>query len=559
MFETRLWTTLVFVCALAVAAGCNHEKSRNPLSPSIAGPIEGVTIVPPGPMTTGDSLIPVADQPVTLVFSNATTNGERTVYYGVEIATDSGFTQIVHSASKIPADPLGQTSYQVPVTLDPEQTYYWRTRADDGANASEFSGPGTFEIYTPLSIKAPALVSPVSGTVLAGRKPTLVVDDTVISGPATDVRFRFELATDAGFANIVVVLDVAAEIAQVQAMNGRTSVGHDAALGPRGTVPGVGVNPANVSTGDLAWNTTHYWRARASAVGREGQVIGPWSATGSFVTGLEPVNIDAPTHVSPINGATAAANPPTFVVNNPAVSGQSGPITIHYHVATDSDFANVVSVFSAPMGSGPTTTAVSGSLADDTLFYWHMFATDGTTTGPWSTAQSFRTPAPPPPPPGGGGGGGCGGGGGGGGGGASDELDLSKVTWLHHNVSGWPKTSTVTSTSIGNPPICINHTKSGAWPGVYSGGAGTTVEGNPWVFANVGGKWYGATYEWLRPGQTCKGISASNIGAHIKKSPLTNWVPQSGETIGLMVSTPARFGPEGPVNERSNVVLTTWP
>ena len=384
MFETRLWTTLVFVCALAVAAGCNHEKSRNPLSPSIAGPIEGVTIVPPGPMTTGDSLIPVADQPVTLVFSNATTNGERTVYYGVEIATDSGFTQIVHSASKIPADPLGQTSYQVPVTLDPEQTYYWRTRADDGANASEFSGPGTFEIYTPLSIKAPALVSPVSGTVLAGRKPTLVVDDTVISGPATDVRFRFELATDAGFANIVVVLDVAAEIAQVQAMNGRTSVGHDAALGPRGTVPGVGVNPANVSTGDLAWNTTHYWRARASAVGREGQVIGPWSATGSFVTGLEPVNIDAPTHVSPINGATAAANPPTFVVNNPAVSGQSGPITIHYHVATDSDFANVVSVFSAPMGSGPTTTAVSGSLADDTLFYWHMFATDGTTTGPWS-------------------------------------------------------------------------------------------------------------------------------------------------------------------------------
>ena len=88
---------------------------------------------------------------------------------------------------------------------------------------------------------------------------------------------------------------------------------------------------------------------------------------------------------------------------------------------------------------------------------------------------------------------------------------------------------------------------------------GTTVEGNPWVFAKVDGRWYAATYEWLRPGQECKGISASNIGAHIKVSPLSRWTPQSGETIGLMVSTPARFGPQGPRHERSNVVRVRWP
>ena len=120
------------------------------------------------------------------------------------------------------------------------------------------------------------------------------------------------------------------------------------------------------------------------------------------------------------------------------------------------------------------------------------------------------------------------------------------------------KTSTITDTSIGDPPICIDHTKRGRWPKVSA--AGTTVEGNPWVFAKVNGRWYGATYEWLRPGQECKSsISASSIGDHIKKSPLKDWKPKSGEKIGLMVSTPARFGPEGPKRERSNVVMVTWP
>ena len=142
-------------------------------------------------------------------------------------------------------------------------------------------------------------------------------------------------------------------------------------------------------------------------------------------------------------------------------------------------------------------------------------------------------------------------------GGAADQLDLSQVTWLHTNVRGWAKTSTITNTSIGDPPICIDHTKRGDWPRVSAGG--TTVEGNPWVFAKVDGRWYAATYEWLRPGQECKGIAASNIGAHIKVSPLSRWTPQSGETIGLMVSTPARFGPQGPRHERSNVVRVRWP
>lgn len=139
----------------------------------------------------------------------------------------------------------------------------------------------------------------------------------------------------------------------------------------------------------------------------------------------------------------------------------------------------------------------------------------------------------------------------------ADQIDLSTVTWLDTNVSDWAQTSTITRVNIGSPPIGIEHTKAGQWPSITAGG--TVVEGNPWIFANIDGEWIAATYEWLRPGQTEKEISAENIGAHIKKPPLDGWRPKSGDTVGLMVSTPARLGPEGPINERSNVVLVTWP
>ena len=58
-------------------------------------------------------------------------------------------------------------------------------------------------------------------------------------------------------------------------------------------------------------------------------------------------------------------------------------------------------------------------------------------------------------------------------------------------------------------------------------------------FRQRDGVWYAATWEWLRPGQTSKPTSVVN-GAHIKKSPLQDFRPVSGETYGFMVSGLAR-------------------
>lgn len=160
---------------------------------------------------------------------------------------------------------------------------------------------------------------------------------------------------------------------------------------------------------------------------------------------------------------------------------------------------------------------------------------------------------------GGGGGSGSGGTGGGGGGGA-DEIDPNSVVWLHDNAANWAVTSTVTGTSISDAEICIAHTKAGQWPVISS------IEGNPWIIANIGGTWYAGTYEWLRPGQICKSLSssppstttASLMGQHIKVPPMSSWTPQSGQTVYLFVSTPARGG-LSTIDQRSNIVKTIWP
>lgn len=564
---------LSLVCAvLLLGTACESEKSRNPLSPNIAGPIEGVVISTPQLMVPSEAgLVAVASQPMTMTFANGMSNGERPVFYELQIARDSVFQELVHGAGQLAPDASGQTQYRVPVHLEPETTYYWRVRADDGANASVFSVPGSFDVYTPVTIAAPAVVSPVNGTLLDGRVATLVIEDAEITGPAESIRYRFEVSTDSGFGTLVTEAEVDGVVGTpVMAMVDMST------SAVAGSLRSSQLEWADVAravdsppAGDLDWNTTHYWRARATAVAREGLVIGPWSEVQTFTTSVEPVIIGAPLLASPIGGVTVDNNPPTFVVTNPSVSGTNGALTLNVLIASDSNFDNVLHSFSAPMSAGETTSVVTGVvLAEDQVFFWRASATDGTTTGPWSDVQSFRTVAAiPPPGPGddddggdddGGDddGGDDDGGDDNGGGGGSDELDLSSVTWLHSNISGWAQTSTITSVTISSSNICIRHTKAGAWPIVTVNG--TPLEGNPWVIANIGGRWYAGTYEWLRPGQICKGITASNIGPHIKKSPMANWVPRSGETVYFGVSTGARFG-GGHGDQRSNFVRMTWP
>ena len=369
------------------------------------------------------------------------------------------------------------------------------------------------------------------------------------------------------------------QVYRVEANGDLTMV--DSATAPQGG----GITSYTVQA-ELNDDTAHQWRVRAVFQGAHG----PWSEMAAFETNL-PAEILAPTPLQPALGEEVNSVRPILEVENPVTRGDPGPVMIEFEVATDSEFLNIVSVIAEEMGkhagintplTGPRQTALSREqrtsaqlnvdLEQGASYFWRARGSNG-------SVDTFPTVAAPPGSVLGefsetarfsvaadaatefrSGGGGAGGGGGGGSGTAADEIDLSQVVWLHTNISSWPQTSTITSTTIGAPPICINHTKVGQWPTGDFSGSGAIVDSNVWVFANIGGTWYAATWEWLRAGTTCKNLGASDFRTHVNGvPPLNSWTPKSGEKIGLMVSTPARLGPDGPVNERTNVVIRTWP
>lgn len=147
------------------------------------------------------------------------------------------------------------------------------------------------------------------------------------------------------------------------------------------------------------------------------------------------------------------------------------------------------------------------------------------------------------------------------------DFDINRVLWLHavsDNVENWRETSRVKGVSQKPDEICVRHTKSGQWP-VLEAGTDNAFEGNPWVVAKIGGRWYAGTYEWLRPGQECKRLDSEppeititdKLGPSVKKVPFTTWKPKIGEVVGFMMSTPARDA-RRTTNERSNIAFVSW-
>src|SRR5689334_12874419 len=73
-----LGSLLAAIGALTIGACVKYEKSQNPLSPTLAGPLPGVTITQPSPVQPNqNSRIPVDQQPIVLTVNNATTNSVR--------------------------------------------------------------------------------------------------------------------------------------------------------------------------------------------------------------------------------------------------------------------------------------------------------------------------------------------------------------------------------------------------------------------------------------------------------------------------------------------------
>src|SRR2546428_5841446 len=132
------------VGALTIGACVRYEKSENALSPTIAGPLPGVTITAPNAVQPGqNSRIQSDQQPIVLMVDNASTSGPRPLNYKFDVAVDGNFSNLVFTRDGI-APGNGRTSVRLPAALATGRNYFWRARAQDGANTGPYSGVGAF-------------------------------------------------------------------------------------------------------------------------------------------------------------------------------------------------------------------------------------------------------------------------------------------------------------------------------------------------------------------------------------------------------------------------------
>jgi hypothetical protein len=245
--------------AVTLLAGCDRVKSDNPLSPTIAGPIAGVTITAPRAIEpAAGQTVKDAEQPLRIVIENAQTNGVRPVTMSFEIAADADFRTIVFSQNGLAPSATGTTRVILPERLQAGRFYFWRTRALDGANSSEWSPSIRFEVQVNIIIGTPTPVSPTTSTRIASLSPELRVKNGTSSGPHGPLSYQFQISTNDTITAVV-----------GEGWSSESGSGETVYVGPR--LPN--------------YDETYYWRGRIS----DGTNTGPWSRTEVFRSPLLPV------------------------------------------------------------------------------------------------------------------------------------------------------------------------------------------------------------------------------------------------------------------------------
>ena len=256
--------SITYVLGLAVAvlaaSACETSKSSNPLSPTVAGPIPGVDITAPKLLEPASGTkIAIDNQPITLLIENASSTGVRPLNYTIEIATDTGFSNKVFSRDSIAPGTNGRTSVKLPDSLASggnTRSYFWRARAQDGANTGSFSS-SSFDVFTPIVIKEPGLRTPAANSTTPNLRPSLTIANAERSGPVGTISYLIEVATDGQFTNKF------ASFTAGEGSNGQTTFNL-----PR----------------DLSYSTVYYWHVRAF----DPTTNGPWSTIWAFQTLAQP-------------------------------------------------------------------------------------------------------------------------------------------------------------------------------------------------------------------------------------------------------------------------------
>ena len=251
-------------------------------------------------------------------------------YVAVSTSADFGTTAFTGQTANLYVEVPG---------LAASTKYYWKVYALRGDVHGPSSDTWSFTTVNSGHMAAPVLISPPNGTTGAPLRPVLTWH--AVTGAA---KYYVQVAKDEAFSTPVYTALVAA--------------------------PTVSVELPTLTKG-----TKYYWRVMAK--NEQGQ--SPWSTVWWFTTasGEPPA---APVLISPAIGSRVALRP---TLTWHAVTGATG-----YEVVVSASQSFVPVAWSANV---TTTSALTGTLAAGTKYYWHVKAKNASGGGAWSATWYFVT------------------------------------------------------------------------------------------------------------------------------------------------------------------------
>jgi len=166
------------------------------------------SVAVPQPLVPANgAVVAYASQPVTLTVQNAVVTSTGGTTYAFEIATDAAFTNKVQTKDPVAEGGGGQTSVKLDA-LAGSTIYYWHARATSGGTTGLFGSVYKFTVAPLTVLNPPVPIAPLSGS----NVPSLVtfrVTNAVRQGAVGALTYKFDIASDPGFASIIATGTVA--------------------------------------------------------------------------------------------------------------------------------------------------------------------------------------------------------------------------------------------------------------------------------------------------------------------------------------------------------------
>ena len=284
-------------------------------------------LVSPADVSTNISLTP------TLTWNNVNT----ATSYSMQVSTVIDFSSLIVNQTGLTA-----TQTTLSTSLNRITKYYWRVRATNSVGTGNWSAVWSFTTLNP-PLAVPTLSSPANGSVDVSFTPSLDWSDV-----AEATSYRVQVSASSDFA--VLTMDT----------------------------QNVTVSEMVVTSGLLTRNTKYYWRVNAT----DGTRISDWSSVNNFTTINPPLAV--PTLTAPATGSVDVSLTPTLDWTDVAEA-----TSYRVQISASSDFVVLTGDYANLTSS--EYKILESVLAENTMYYWRVNATDGTRISNWSSVFNFTT------------------------------------------------------------------------------------------------------------------------------------------------------------------------